>query len=115
MLRAVPTSADNGASPGEADDDDDDDLELVTTTRASQSMLLPGGAELGHQPESLIGSLLGERYQLLRLIGQGGMGAVYLATHVIIGKQIAVKVLSPDYSRNPADVQRFLGRRAPPR
>ena len=31
------------------------------------------------------------------------------ATHVIIGKQIAVKVLSPDYSRNPADVQRFLG------
>ena len=72
-------------------------------------MLLPGGAELGHQPESLIGSLLGERYQLLRLIGQGGMGAVYLATHVIIGKQIAVKVLSPDYSRNPADVQRFLG------
>ncbi len=109
MLRAVPTSADNGASPGEADDDDDDDLELVTTTRASQSMLLPGGAELGHQPESLIGSLLGERYQLLRLIGQGGMGAVYLATHVIIGKQIAVKVLSPDYSRNPADVQRFLG------
>jgi len=100
MLRAVSTSTDSGAVPGA----DDDDFELVVTTRATQSLLPPGGG-----PESLIGSLLGERYQLLRLIGEGGMGAVYLATHVIIGKQIAVKVLSPDYSRNPADVQRFLG------
>jgi len=100
-------SADKGASPGE--EEDDDDLELVTTTRASQTLLTPGGEHPWHEPETLIGSLLGERYQLLRLIGQGGMGAVYLATHVIIGKQIAVKVLSPDYSRNPADVQRFLG------
>ena len=108
MLRAVSSSGDSGTSPGE-DDDDDDDLALVTTTRASGTLLTPDGEDVWHEPESLIGSLLGERYQLLRLIGQGGMGAVYLATHVIIGKQIAVKVLSPDYSRNPADVQRFLG------
>ncbi len=130
MLHAVATSADSGPSPGEGDDDDedlsllqttgadsrpvpgdddDDDLSLIQTTRATGTLLTPGGQKPWHEPDSLIGSLLGERYQLLRLIGQGGMGAVYLATHVIIGKQIAVKVLSPDYSRNPADVQRFLG------
>ncbi len=108
MLRSVSSSGDSGTSPGEGDDDDDD-LALVTTTRASGTLRTPGGQDVWHEPESLIGSLLGERYQLLRLIGQGGMGAVYLATHVIIGKQIAVKVLSPDYSSNPADVQRFLG------
>jgi serine/threonine-protein kinase len=102
MLHAVSTSA-------ESDGDDDDDLSLVETTRASGTLLTPGGQDPWEEPDSLVGSLLGERYQLVRLIGQGGMGAVYLATHVIIGKQIAVKVLSPDYSRNPADVQRFLG------
>ncbi len=109
MLRAVSSSGDSGTSPGEVEVDDDDDLAFVSTTRASGTLRTPGGQDAWYEPESLIGSLLGERYQLLRLIGQGGMGAVYLATHVIIGKQIAVKVLGPDYSRNPADVQRFLG------
>jgi len=99
------TSAESGRVAGE----EDDELSLIQTSRASGTLLTPGGQNPWEQPDSLIGSLLGERYQLLRLIGQGGMGAVYLATHVIIGKQIAVKVLSPDYSRNPADVQRFLG------
>jgi len=108
MLGGVAASADSGPSPGEGEEDDED-LELVATTRASQTLMTPGGEHPWRQPDALIGSLLGERYQLLRLIGEGGMGAVYLATHVIIGKQIAVKVLSPDYSRNPADVQRFLG------
>jgi serine/threonine protein kinase len=76
--------------------------------RPSKTLLTPGGEHPWGDPETLVGSLLGERYKLLRLIGQGGMGAVYLAEHVVIGKQIAVKVLGPDYSRNPGDVQRFL-------
>jgi hypothetical protein len=108
MLHAVSTSADSGSLP-EIEGDEDDDVSLVQTTRASETLLTPGGQNPWQEPDSLVGCLLGERYKLERLIGQGGMGAVYLATHVIIGKQIAVKVLSPDYSRNPADVQRFLG------
>jgi len=87
----------------------EDDFELLATAAApKQTQLTPGGEHPWMDPETLVGSLLGERYKLLRLIGQGGMGAVYLAEHVVIGKQIAVKVLSPDYSRNPGDVQRFL-------
>ena len=87
----------------------EEELELgVEAFTAGDTLMTPGGEHPWHEPEALIGSLLGERYKLLRLIGQGGMGAVYLAEHVIIGKQIAVKVLNPEYSKNPGDVQRFL-------
>ena len=109
MLRSVPPRSVSVGRPGRAaPPDESDDVEIDVAPPTGGTLLTPGGEHPWHEPESLIGSLLGERYQLLRLIGQGGMGAVYLATHVIIGKQIAVKVLSPDYSRNPGDVQRFL-------
>ena len=90
-------------------DAQDDDFDLVATQSSpSGTLLTPGGQHPWTEPEALLGSLLGDRYSLVRLIGQGGMGAVYQAHHVVIGKTIAVKVLSPDYSRNPGDVQRFL-------
>jgi serine/threonine protein kinase len=65
-------------------------------------------APLWLDPDTLVGSVFSERYKLVRVIGQGGMGAVFLAEHIVIGKSIAVKVLSPEYSQNPGDVQRFL-------
>jgi serine/threonine protein kinase len=40
-------------------------------------------------------------------IGQGGMGVVYGAHHPRIGKRVAIKVLSPQYSANPSTVRRF--------
>jgi serine/threonine-protein kinase len=47
-------------------------------------------------------------YRLIRQIGQGGMGAVYLAEHTLIGKRAAVKVLLPQYSTNEDVVKRFF-------
>src|SRR5688572_5547037 len=41
----------------------------------------------------LIGITLSNRYLVTRKVGQGGMGAVYEATHTLIGKRVAVKVL----------------------
>lgn len=64
--------------------------------------------ETWSNPEALIGELLAERYKLSRLIGDGGMGAVYEGRHILIDKRVAVKVLNPDFSRNPRDVQSFL-------
>ncbi len=43
------------------------------------------------------GLTLDHRYQLLRLLGKGGMGSVYVARHVLIGKQLAVKILEATY------------------
>jgi tetratricopeptide (TPR) repeat protein len=48
------------------------------------------------------------RHQLLREIGSGGMGTVYEAEDTQLGRRVAVKLLPPEYSRDPAAKQRFL-------
>ena len=53
------------------------------------------------------GSEVDGRYRIVELIGEGGMGKVYLAEHVEIGKRVALKVLHPSYSRMPDLVERF--------
>src|ERR1019366_5753463 len=52
-------------------------------------------------------ALLSGRYQIKRLCGEGGMGRVYEAEHIEIGKRVAIKVLHPAYSRTPDLVERF--------
>jgi tRNA A-37 threonylcarbamoyl transferase component Bud32 len=54
------------------------------------------------------GTVLAERYRVERLIGEGGMGDVYLATHLVIDKPMAIKVLAPEQMRRPRTVSRFL-------
>jgi serine/threonine protein kinase len=55
----------------------------------------------------VVGQILDDRYRVEHLLGEGGMGRVYLAEHVDIGKRVAVKVLHPVYSRMPDLVERF--------
>ncbi len=48
------------------------------------------------------------RYRIVRLLGEGGMGRVYLAVHPEIGSRVAIKVLSAPSVSNPELVQRFF-------
>ncbi len=57
--------------------------------------------------QPLIGLVVDGRYRVVELIGEGGMGKVYLAEHVEIGKRVALKVLHPSYSHMPDLVERF--------
>jgi eukaryotic-like serine/threonine-protein kinase len=57
--------------------------------------------------QGLLGQLVGERYQVERRLGEGGMGEVYLARHVLIGRPCALKVMSPALSKDPDAVTRF--------
>jgi len=59
------------------------------------------------EPRSLIGVVLSGRYLIERLIGEGGMGAVYQAEHTHMRKRLAVKVLHSEMSRMPEVVARF--------
>ena len=57
--------------------------------------------------DSLIGELIDDRYRILRLIGRGGMGAVYEAEATRLGRRCAVKVLLPEHNQRAAVVERF--------
>lgn len=48
------------------------------------------------------------KYRILKRLGGGGMGCVYLAEHVMLRRKVAVKVLLPEWSQKPAIVERFL-------
>lgn len=58
--------------------------------------------------DALIGQVLDGRYRVESRIGEGGMGVVYLATHVTLGRKLALKVLRSDMARDVAVVQRFM-------
>jgi eukaryotic-like serine/threonine-protein kinase len=53
------------------------------------------------------GDLLGERYEIVRLIGQGGMGAVYQAYDRELERQVALKVIRAEMAANPEILRRF--------
>ncbi len=61
---------------------------------------------VGTMPE-IVGTTLSDRYLVTRKVGQGGMGAVYEATHTLIGKRVAVKVLLEKYAQREAIVARL--------
>jgi serine/threonine protein kinase/HD-like signal output (HDOD) protein len=56
---------------------------------------------------NLVGQTIGS-YRVMRELGEGGMGCVYLAEHALIGRKAAVKVLNPDISSDPEVVSRFF-------
>ena len=55
----------------------------------------------------LVGSIIGERYHVLKKLGEGGMGQVYLAEHVKMGRKSAVKVMNPGMVHDADAISRF--------
>jgi serine/threonine protein kinase len=53
------------------------------------------------------GQTLDGKYQIDRELGRGGMGTVYLATHLGTERPVAIKIISPDYMRRAEFVERF--------
>ena len=61
----------------------------------------------GAKPDGIVGTYIDGKYLIKRLIGEGGMGLVYEAEHVEIGRRVAVKVLHAMYTRQTEVVARF--------
>jgi serine/threonine protein kinase len=84
----------------------DNDLSLTNTVPQSEAdrKSSPGAAKF----DPLVGATLAERYEIVRRIGEGGMGAVYEARHSIIGKRVAIKVLLEKFLENEELIARLL-------
>jgi serine/threonine protein kinase len=64
--------------------------------------------------DRLIGQVFDNKYRLDERLGGGGMGTVYRATHLLIDRQVAIKVLSQRFVGDETAQQRFAAKRAPP-
>jgi serine/threonine protein kinase len=56
---------------------------------------------------SIIGQTLDAKYQIERQLGKGGMGAVFLATHVGTGRNVALKIIMPQFMQQDEFIERF--------
>jgi eukaryotic-like serine/threonine-protein kinase len=75
----------------------------------SSSQNPPTSDPLPTRPDGLgIGSLVNDKYRIIREIGRGGMGAVYEAQNVAIGKKVALKFIDHEAATNADAVQRFV-------
>ncbi len=65
------------------------------------------GSSLKESTDPLVGAIFTDKYEIEAKLGAGGMCDVYRARHVRIGKEVAVKILRPDYAADPKIVERF--------
>lgn len=61
----------------------------------------------GEPVDRLIGKTIDGRYEVEKILGEGGMGLVYKARHIVLNKPLAIKVLRPDVSRDEEIITRF--------
>lgn len=65
------------------------------------------GEVLEEDPSSIVGTVLDGQYKIESLLGKGGMGAVYLARHILLGDRVAIKILPPEVRNNAEWLRRF--------
>ncbi|MBW2261969.1 MAG: serine/threonine protein kinase [Deltaproteobacteria bacterium] len=58
-------------------------------------------------PQKAVGEVIGGKYRIDSVLGRGGMGAVYEAEHLELEKKVAIKILLPESSVKPKQVERF--------
>ncbi|MCC6748797.1 MAG: serine/threonine protein kinase [Deltaproteobacteria bacterium] len=63
--------------------------------------------KLDDSVEEYLGNILGS-YRIISLLGSGGMGRVFLAEHVVLGRKVALKLLRPEYAVKRDAVNRFF-------
>src|SRR6266581_1242072 len=76
-------------------------MELARVVDVEQTPASPGSND------PLVGQLIGDRYRVLQPLGRGGMGAVYRVEHLMMKKELALKLLHPELGRLDEVARRF--------
>lgn len=76
--------------------------QLITETSVTKP-----GLDIGADSGRFIGTVFDKRFRILERLGSGGMSEVYRAEHLILQKQLAVKVLHPEETAKENSIERF--------
>ncbi|MGD9681607.1 MAG: protein kinase [Candidatus Obscuribacterales bacterium] len=85
-----------------------DRIELVESIESDSDERFFGVEPLYEEERELIvGSVIEDRYEILALIGEGGVGTVYRAKHLLLDKIVAIKFLLPALAKEKRAIERF--------
>ncbi len=97
--------SDSNSSRPQANPGDPRDAEGAVATGPADDGVV--GAEADEHDTDKVGLVIDERYRILSLVGRGGMGSVYKAEHMGIGRTVAIKLLHPTLARVEEVSKRF--------
>src|SRR5689334_6888196 len=80
---------------------------LAVAAVGDESELSRGPAGSDRALQALLATALGQQYEIVRPLGRGGMGAVYLARERALDRFVAIKVLRPDLADAEQSRERF--------
>ena len=86
----------------------EEDLAIAMQMERTLQVFSSGKAPEEPGQDELIGKLLGDgRYRIDSFLGRGGMGTVYRGTQIALGREVAIKVLSPQLASDEEFIRRF--------